>query len=177
MLVDRRKKRMPKKGQKVTNDTKQDVLSNEIKQKLEKLTQELNQSREREKRLLADYQNLLKRVDQEKSQLVKFANESLLMQLLPVLEHLNKVDEQLNDQGLKMVMAQIKLTLEQMGVEEIKALGEPFDVNTMEAVEQDGDGEIVIAEIQKGYRYKQKVLIHAKVILGSPPPTSTTHNE
>lgn len=166
---------MPKKGQPVIDGAKPEVLLDETHQQIEQLAQALAQSKEREKRLLADYQNLIKRVDHEKTQLVKFANESLLMQLLPILDNLDKVDEQLNDQGLQMVVAQIKHTLEQLGVQEMPVLGKSFDLNTMEAVEQNGEGAIVTGVVQKGYWYKQKVLIHAKVILGDASSTPSEH--
>lgn len=150
-----------------TNQPKQKVVNVDSVCECEAQKQQLLQLQEREKRLLADYQNLLRRVDSERGQIIRFANQELFESLLPVLDNLQKASSQLNDKGLNLIVNQFNQVLSQFGVEEIEALGGQFDIETMEAVDQRDKGNIVIQVMQKGYKLKNKVLIHAKVILGN----------
>lgn len=158
------KKRKSKKDKIVdqTDKSNGDTLLSDLSD----LREQLMISQEREKRSLADYQNLLRRVENERSQVVRFANQQLLESLLPVFNHLKKAAAQLEDQGLVMVVNQFKQVLCEAGVEEIMVLGKKFDLETMEAVEKKGEGEIVIDVLEPGYKLKDRVLSHAKVILG-----------
>jgi molecular chaperone GrpE len=122
------------------------------------------------KRALADYQNLLKRTEREKEEFTKFANERLLLEILPIYDNLKMAikhsDEKNHDQwlaGVKYVVKQFKDILISLGVEEIKVVGEKFDHNLMEAV--DGRGEKVKKEVKPGYKLHGKVIVPAKVIL------------
>lgn len=151
------KKQSPKKTQPL-NDNQQ----NEIKELKIKLTI----AQEREKRSLADYQNLQRRTQLERGQVIKFANKELILSLLPVLESLEKATTQINDQGLAMILAEFVKTLEQAGLKEINVLGKEFDLDTMEAVDHNGEGNLVVEVVKKGYLLKDKVIQHAKVVLG-----------
>ena len=123
------------------------------------------------KRALADYQNLLKRTDTEKQEFIKYANERLLYEILPVYDNLkislSHIDEEARGngwaEGIKYVVKQFKDILNNLGVEEIKTSNEKFDHNTMEAVE--GKGEKVKKEVKAGYKLSGKVIIPAKVIV------------
>ncbi|MDP3042786.1 MAG: nucleotide exchange factor GrpE [bacterium] len=123
------------------------------------------------KRALADYQNLLKQTAKEKQEFVKYANEHLLYEILPVydnlrlaLEHANKTPNNANIiKGVECIIKQFKSVLENWGIEEIKTIGEKFDHNLMEAVE--GRGETVKQEARPGYKLRGKVIAPAKVIL------------
>jgi len=136
------------------------------------------------KRALADYQNLLKRTAQEKVEFVKYANEDLILSIIPVYDNLKLARTHADSiqtnadsggltrnqagfngwaEGLEHVIRQFKDVLESMGVEEIKTVGEKFDHNTMEAVE--GRGEKVVKEVRSGYKLNGKVIIAAKVIV------------
>jgi len=120
---------------------------------------------------LADYQNLLKRTATEKQEFAKFANEGLIMEILPVYDNLKismeHVDEAAKQsgwaEGIKYVIKQFADVLKNIGVEEIEAAGQVFDHNTMEALE--GQGEKVKKVVKSGYRLKEKVIAPAKVIL------------
>ncbi|MCK4540338.1 nucleotide exchange factor GrpE [Candidatus Parcubacteria bacterium] len=121
------------------------------------------------RRALADYQNLLKRTAVENQEFIKYANERLLHEILPVYDNLkislSHIDEEAQGngwaEGIKYVVKQFKDVLNNLGVEEIKINGEKFDHNTMEAVE--GKGEKVKKEIKAGYKLNGKVIIPAKV--------------
>lgn len=122
-------------------------------------------------RALADYQNLVKRSGDERMEFVKYANEQLLHDILPVYDNLKISLEHINDEaesngwvtGIKYVVKQFKDFLESQGVEEIKTVGKKFDHHTMEALK--GEGDKVIKELKAGYKLKGKVVVPAKVEL------------
>lgn len=123
------------------------------------------------KRALADYQNLVKQSAKEKQEFVKYANEQLLLEMIPVYDNLKTsllhIDKESDKngwaQGVKYVIKQFKDVLENSGVEEIKTVGEKFDPETMEALE--GKGEKVKKELKAGYKLNGKVIIAARVIV------------
>jgi len=133
---------------------------------------------------LADYQNLLKRTAEEKAEFAKYANQELVMEILPVydnlklaLEHVDESPNMLLQQGsgqvnnvnesviigIKHIIKQFSDVLASLGVEEIKTKGEKFDPETMEALE--GKGKKVKKEVKAGYKLNGKVIVPAKVIL------------
>jgi len=128
------------------------------------------------KRALADYQNLLKRTIQEKMDFSKFANENLLLEILPIYDNLKTSFDHLDDlaekngwlTGIKCVVKQFKEALNKAGVNEIVTEGAKFDYHTMEALENtdaekaDQDG-LVAREIKSGYTLHGKVIVPAKV--------------
>ncbi len=133
--------------------------------KIVELQQQLADSLEREKRVLADYQNLVKRNREERIKFLQLANQSLVETLLSPLEHLGLAAEQIEDQGLNMVIRDFWQVLEEAGVEEIYPKGEKFDLETMEVTDKKGDGETVIKVVRRGYRLNGQVIQHAKVIV------------
>lgn len=130
------------------------------------LNTQLQAANEREKRVLADYQNLQRRSQQERLAYIKFANREFCQGLLEPLEHLSLAAATLQDKGLNMVVEQFFKKLQEMGVETIDPQGKKFDVATMEVVQQKGDGEVVQEVLRKGYTLHGEVIQHAQVILG-----------
>lgn len=140
-------------------------------------------------RALADYQNLVRRTQQEKARWAQLATQGFVEQLLQPLEHLSMASDQLGDAGLLMVIKQLWATLESNGLKEIEVLGKPFDVETMEVVEtqtsegadeganpspgskealkeQDEKKLKVVKVHRRGYKLGDVVIQHAKVVLG-----------
>lgn len=102
------------------------------------------------KRALADYQNLQKRVEKEKADAKKFANEVLLLKLLGIVE------------GFEIVMKQIQDVFDSEGFEKVVITsGDMFDGDLMEAI--DGEGTTVDAVFSSAYRLHGKVVKHARV--------------
>ncbi len=133
--------------------------------KVLELEQQLHQAQEKEKRSLADYQNLLRRTQEERLKSIKLANQTLLEELVQPLEHLEMAAGQLNDPGLNMVLGQLKKVLTEAGLAEIEVMGKEFDVNLMEVVEKQGEGNKVAQVVRKGYLLNGVVIQHAKVVL------------
>jgi molecular chaperone GrpE len=145
--------------------TKKDIKKTDNKKELLELRQQLIESLEREKRVLADYQNLVKRNQEDRVKFLQLANQSLVETLLSPLEHLSLAAEQIDDQGLNMVIRDFWQVLDEAGLEEIYPKGKKFDLETMEVVEKEGDEQIVTKVVKRGYRLNGRVIRHAKVIV------------
>ncbi|MEK7581690.1 MAG: nucleotide exchange factor GrpE [Patescibacteria group bacterium] len=119
------------------------------------------------KRTLADYQNLERRIEEERKLLSKLSAALLIEKLLPVLDNIENAQKHLSDQGLELVIKQFKETLQSEGVEEINAQGQEFDPRFHEAIDaQAGETDNKVARVvTKGYKIEDKVLRPAKVIV------------
>lgn len=131
------------------------------------ITQQLAECQEREKRALADYQNLLRRSQQERLDSAKYGSQQLVQKIIQPLEHLSLASSQLQDPGLQMVIDQFWQVLHDEGLEEINPLHQEFDISTMEAVEQAEEGTLVTEVRRKGYKFKDRVLQFAQVVVGT----------
>ena len=119
------------------------------------------------KRILADYQNLQKRIDLDKADFVKFASASLIDKLLSVLDDLERAEAHLKDQGLSLALDQFRSVLKIEGVEELNLLNKIYDPQLAECSELvKGEKNQIINIIQKGYSLNGKVLRPAKVKVG-----------
>jgi molecular chaperone GrpE len=128
-------------------------------------------------RAQADFINYKRRTEQERLDFSRFANASLILSLLPVIDDLAralgteppaKSEENSWLEGVRLVERKLMSILEAQGLTPIKALGEPFDPNLHEAIRQaKGKEGIIIEEFQKGYMIYDKLLRPAKVVVGS----------
>ncbi len=121
-------------------------------------------------RLHAELENYKKRMARERSELVKFANEGLILEFLPVLDNLERavvtaksgMDAQGLAEGLGIILRLFQTTLEKTGVKAIEALEHEFDPNLHQAVAQvespDGRDNIVVEEVRKGYLLEGRLL-------------------
>lgn len=135
-----------------------------------RVRREAGENYDRLVRISADFENYKKRVEREKTEFIKYANEELIKDFLSVIDNLERAmdhakkdaDAQGLIQGVEMILKQFKDLLAKYGVREIKALKEPFDPNLHEAmmheVVDDHDENIVIDEFQKGYILKDRLL-------------------
>jgi len=120
------------------------------------------------KRVLADYQNLEKRVAQDKSDWIRSANKGLILKLLPVLDDLMTANEHLKNEGLGLIIQKFLGILAQEGVTLVASLkNAKFDANIMEPIGM-GDGEEgrVIEQVRPAYKQHDQILRHAQVIVG-----------
>ena len=134
-------------------------------------------------RTAADLDNYKKRAAREKQDAIKFANESLLQKLIPVLDNFEAAlaavtgaqgaaTESLQT-GVSMIHQQLKQALADAGLEEINAAGQPFDPNCHEAVSQQESTEVpeghVLQQLRKGYKLRDRLLRPATVIVAKKP--------
>lgn len=119
------------------------------------------------KRSVADYQNLEKRVAEEKREWIKSANKELILRLLPVLDTLIMADAHVQDQGLKLSIQQFLDVLKGEGVEKVETVGKDFNPETMECIEaKEGEEGKVLEEVRAGYTILGKTLRAAMVKVG-----------
>ncbi|KKR76745.1 MAG: Protein GrpE [Candidatus Levybacteria bacterium GW2011_GWA2_40_8] len=119
------------------------------------------------RRALADYQNLEKRIAEEKSSWVRSANKDLILRLLPGLDSLLLAEKHTDDEGVKVSIDHFLDIFRKEGVEKIETIGREFNPNLMEAIStREGEEGIVLEEIKVGYMLKGEVIRPAQVVVG-----------
>ena len=125
----------------------------------------------------AELINYRKRKEEETDNKLKYANQDLILEILPVLDNFERAikldDNVLTDElskflaGFKMMYASLCEVLKKFGVEEIECEGKEFDVNTMQALMTDNDpnfeDDVVLEVLLKGYKLKDRVIRAASV--------------
>jgi molecular chaperone GrpE len=140
-------------------------------------------------RTQADFENFRRRNRQEMEQLSTYAGEDLLKKILPVVDSLEravdcfteKTDSCSWQDGVLLTLKQFKSILQSEGLEPIPAKDNPFDPQVHEAVFQEESGDVelptVVEELQKGYKYKNKLLRPALVKVASPASPATPESK
>ena len=146
-------------------------------EKIEKVQEASDKNLDLYIRSQAEIDNLKKRYQKGQQGLVKFANESLLKQLLPVVDNLEKAITHSQDEdsieaireGVDLTLKGLMDILQKAGVETVEAVGEQFDPNFHEAVSEMADDGIkpgaVIKDLQKGYTLHQRLIRPSMVIV------------
>ena len=152
---------MSKKNDKQEEPLKEEKHEEKIdNSKIENLENQL-------KRAVADYQNLEKRVANDKSEWIKLANKDLLLRLLPGLDSLILAEKHTEDEGVKVSIKHFLDILEEVGVKRIETENIYFDPNLMEAVATTTGAEnTVVEEVRAGYTLYGSVLRPAQVLVG-----------
>ena len=129
------------------------------------LTQERDDYKNKYLRALADYQNLDRRMRDERVEIRKAAEASVILDLLPFLDTLNQAEVFIKDPGLKMVKDTFIQQLASMGVKTIDVLNKEYDPYTAEAIEVvEGEQENIVVEVvRNGYMLFDKILRPAQV--------------
>ncbi len=153
------------------NDTKLEEVeleeAPEENTEVTKLQEKLEDAEFKYKRALADYQNLEKRVRDEKSEWIKMANRELLLRMLPVLDTLQLAKQHSEDKALAVTAQQFLDVLRQEGIEKIQTEGKQFDPHLMEVISTAaGEENKVLQEVRAGYKIGDRVLRVAQVIVG-----------
>jgi molecular chaperone GrpE len=127
-------------------------------------------------RAQADFINYKRRSEQERGEIGQFANSIFILNLLPILDDWERALASIPDDaanaswvdGIRLIERKLRATLEAEGLSPIEAVGEPFDPTQHEAAMQ-GKGKegIVIAELQKGYKFHDRVIRPARVVVGN----------
>lgn len=169
-----------------------EVLDREAAEELdpiEALTQERDELKDRFLRLAAETENYKKRSEREKSQFLKMANQSLVKDLLPVLDNMERAQEHASEQagdqcildGLELIQQDLWKVLERHGLEAVESLGKPFDPEVHEAVMQQEDPQAenntVLQELQKGYLFQGILLRPAMVVVSKKPEEEEDQGE
>jgi len=127
------------------------------------------------KRCQADFANLKRRTDQEKLEMGKYANNQLILNLLPVLDDFERAFSNMSPditgsdwaKGFKLIETKMKDILQTCSLCKIEAVGQPFDPNLHEAmVRCPGEEGMVVQELRCGYKIGDKVIRPSQVMVG-----------
>lgn len=123
----------------------------------------------------ADFQNYKRRAEQERNESLRFAQASVIINLLPVLDDFERAFGSLDTRlvgltwfdGMRLIYRKLQMLLENAGVAPIQAEGQAFDPRWHEAVAHvDGEEGKVVSEVQRGYKLHDRVLRPAMVVVG-----------
>lgn len=160
-------------------DTQAEAEVNTLENQLAQAQEALEKEKKEYMFLMAEFDNFRKRTIREKSEIIKNAGENVFKGLLPVMDDFErglKASETATDvasvrEGMELIYQKLKKYMEQNGVKEMETNGQPFDAESQEAVasipapSEDVKGK-VIDTVEKGYTINDKVLRHAKVVVG-----------
>ncbi len=149
----------------------QDEVTDEVSQ----LRTQATEYEDRWKRSVAEFQNYRRRTEGERAEAIRGANSSLLREVLPVLDDLERAlanippefTEHKWVEGAQLVERKFRAIMERQGLTPIEAVGQPFDPALHEAI--GGSGTHVEQEFQRGYRLNGRTLRPAMVIVGATP--------
>lgn len=152
-----------------TTELPQNEIENTDSETIQRLTEALS-------RATADYQNLLKRSESERKEMATFFMESFVKKILPTLDNLDRVVHGTPIEsrsgavyeGVMHATTGLNRTLEGMGVSSFVSMGNELDPSLHEALSQaPGPVGQIVSEFEKGYKLGDKVIRHAKVIVGN----------
>lgn len=164
----------------------QEAECQEEKQEFGDLQQKLTETQDKLLRVAAEFDNYKKRMEREQAKLVKYAGENILRELLNTLDNLGRAVDQGKTEtdddsaqlkvmleGLDLTYKGLIATLEKFGVESIESVGQPFNPDEQDALTMEPSDEVaanhVLKVFAKGYRFKDRVLRHAQVVVSSGP--------
>jgi molecular chaperone GrpE len=178
-LEEEHEKGRGKRTKKPEEMTKQELLK-----KLSETQEEAQNNYDLYMRTYAEMENIKKRGIKEREELGKYANESLIKEILPVIDNLEKAISHARDdenssalvEGLELIRDALMKTLEKAGLEEVEAFGKSFDPNFHEAVSKQKDDTVapghVMIELQKGYVLNGRLIRPSKVVISSGKDTN-----
>jgi molecular chaperone GrpE len=151
----------------------------ETDEEKEKLSQELQEMKEKYLRQVAEFDNYRKRTAKEKLELMQTAGKDVIVSLLEVVDDMERAEKQLQQtnennparEGLKLVFNKLKNVLSSKGLKPMNAVGKDFDPDQHEAISEipapspNLVGKVV-DEVEKGYLLNDKIIRFAKVVVG-----------
>ena len=178
------------KSQKADEKPLEKMTKAELLEKISELQGESEKNHDLYLRSEAEIENIKKRNKKDKEEWVKYANESLIKEILPVMDNLEMaISHSQNENSVQALREGVELTLKGLrdilvksGLEEIKAEGEPFDPNFHHAVSEQADENvetgIIIQELQRGYTLNKRLIRPAMVIVSKGSvDDATDHGE
>lgn len=170
-----------------THETEKDTVATESKQeeelsdadKLAAAQEEIAQLKDKYLRQVAEFDNYRKRTLKEKTELILNGGEKVLGTLLPVLDDLDRAAQNIEKsddvktlkEGVNLIIDKLSKTLAAQGLQKMDVIGKPFDTDFHEAIalipaQEEEQKNHVMDCVQPGYTLNEKVLRHAKVVVG-----------
>lgn len=154
----------------------------QVEQEIKAMQQEIENNRDKLLRLAAEFENYKKRMERERASILKYAGENILRELLPTVDNLERAIEQASVdsedaekkiqgmvEGLDLTRMGLLATLEKFEVYSLESVGKEFDPNEQEAMAMEPSDKVpanhVLNEFVKGYRFKDRLLRAAKVVV------------
>ncbi len=165
------------------------VDQDEVQENREDVQQLLADAQDKYVRLYADFENYRKISDRNKEELLKYANEDIITDILTVIDHLELALQHSTDsetssslaEGVNLTLKELTGVLEKHGLVTIDALGKPFDPVVHHAMSQiesaDTEENIIVKEFRKGYKLKERVLRAAMVGVSVKPATDDNNDD
>ena len=170
--------------QKEVQDESQAEMPRDLEKELAEALLAAADNRDKLLRVAADFENFKKRMERERSLVMKYAGENILREMLPVVDNLERalghgkgegtdVGKNLESlvEGVQLTLKSLQSSLEKFEVKAIESVGQPFDPNKQEALTMEASDSVpashVISEFERGYFYKDRLLRAAKVIVSS----------
>ena len=154
------------------------IIAN-LEKELSETKDNLQESSDQVLRLQADFENFRKRKIKEQADTIRFSNQELMVNLLPVLDNFERTLKAIEKtdnltaikEGINLVNTSMFKQLNKIGLEPIDSIGKEFDSELHEAistvpVEDESKKGMVIDEVEKGYKLKERVIRFSKVIVG-----------
>jgi molecular chaperone GrpE len=143
------------------------------------LQSQVSELKDKHLRLLAEFENYKKRTVRERLDLMSTASKDVILALLPILDDFDRAKKSADDpaagehfsEGVSLVFNRLNSTLQSLGLKVMESTGQPFDAEFHEAIteipvpNEDMKGK-VIDTIEKGYSLNDKIIRHAKVVVG-----------
>jgi len=180
-------------GQNAENDAKpasEDAKTLTPEEKIAELETQLAETRDQLLRKAADFENFRKRMNQEKQNAIEYANQSLLLDIIPVIDDFERAIQSAEKsadlnafiEGVKMIEKRLTSQLEsKWGLKRFNSAGEPFDPEKHEALMAEKSPDVTEAVVQedliRGYLLKDRVIRAAKVKVLMPEATPTATSE
>ncbi|MBN1162835.1 nucleotide exchange factor GrpE [Patescibacteria group bacterium] len=149
-----------------------------LKKEISELKEQLSEFENGWKRALADYQNLKKRVEEDRAEIILHANENLMEKLIHVLAHLENLEKYVKDEGFTLILNEFRFILENEGLKELNPENAMFNPDIMEAIQPaPGEKNKVVEVMQKGYMINEKLIRPARVKVGTGEETPAKETE
>ena len=180
-MADKEKKKKTEKEKLKEEIAKINEEKEHLENKLKDKEKEIEELKDKYLRTYAEMENMKKRLEKEKKEAIEYANETLLKEILPFIDNIERAIEHANEnakiedfiKGIELTLENLLKTLEKFGVKQITAKDKPFDPNYHEAmgvVETDEvEPNTVVEEMQKGYILKNRLLRPSLVTVSKAP--------
>lgn len=156
----------------------QNIEAEEVSE-VDKLKNELAESKDKFIRLYSEFENFRRRTAKEKIEVIQNASEGLIKELLPVMDDFERAQKSIETtedinaikEGISLIFNKLQKTLQSKGLKPIEAKDQAFDVELHECITQFAAGDdkkgLVIDEVEKGYYLNDKVIRYSKVVVGN----------
>ena len=157
----------------------EELLTDKVEEEEKTLQEKYDELNDSYLRLHAEYDNYRKRTLKEKMDIIKAGGEKVLTEMIPLIDDFERALETVQNaddkkaivEGLELIYSKFVSFINQNGIKEMEAIGEPFDADKFEAVttipvQDESQKGVVVDCIQKGYILNDKVIRFPKVIVG-----------